>query len=235
MGSWTKSFIHVSFSAFACARVFKGCASDPTSHGAPCRLSPRALVPVVRPRSRAEQYRLRGRHSGQAGPTTQGQQTSACPVPGLAPLPAGPFLPRPPPFFSLPSTVFSPPKINDIQPFVCFLPSYLVPDLFLDPLPALSLLLPAFSRCILSSTPHTHTANMSRRETGGTPSNAPSGRQNEYFVPRDGIDREVITADICRYLGNDALVRPGIYTVRFCCSLVSPTHPPRGFLLVTSC
>ncbi|KAI2605078.1 uncharacterized protein GGS25DRAFT_414812 [Hypoxylon fragiforme] len=48
---------------------------------------------------------------------------------------------------------------------------------------------------------------------------APSGgntlptqnRQNEYFVPRDGIDREVITADICRYLGNDALVRPGTY------------------------
>lgn len=36
-------------------------------------------------------------------------------------------------------------------------------------------------------------------------------RQNEYFVPRDGIDREVITADICRYLGNDALVRPGTY------------------------
>ncbi len=41
------------------------------------------------------------------------------------------------------------------------------------------------------------------------PSNAP--RQNEYFVPRDGIDREVITADICRYLGNDALVRPGTH------------------------
>jgi hypothetical protein len=36
-------------------------------------------------------------------------------------------------------------------------------------------------------------------------------RQNEYFVPRDGIDREVISADICRYLGNDALVRPGVY------------------------
>ncbi|KAF5665566.1 hypothetical protein FCIRC_10493 [Fusarium circinatum] len=41
--------------------------------------------------------------------------------------------------------------------------------------------------------------------TGGT------GRQNEYFIPRDGIDREVIAADICRYLGNDALVRPGHY------------------------
>lgn len=41
-----------------------------------------------------------------------------------------------------------------------------------------------------------------------------SSRQNEYFVPRDGIDREVISADICRYLGNDALVRPGMYEVR---------------------
>ncbi|UNI24421.1 hypothetical protein JDV02_010166 [Purpureocillium takamizusanense] len=38
-----------------------------------------------------------------------------------------------------------------------------------------------------------------------------TARQNEYFVPRDGIDREVISADICRYLGNDALVRPGHY------------------------
>ncbi|KAF5600434.1 hypothetical protein FPANT_2390, partial [Fusarium pseudoanthophilum] len=38
-----------------------------------------------------------------------------------------------------------------------------------------------------------------------------TGRQNEYFVPREGIDREVISADICRYLGNDALVRPGHY------------------------
>ena len=42
----------------------------------------------------------------------------------------------------------------------------------------------------------------------------PSGRSNQYFVPRDGIDREVISADICRYLGNDALVRPGTYEVR---------------------
>jgi hypothetical protein len=38
-------------------------------------------------------------------------------------------------------------------------------------------------------------------------------RPNEYFLPKDGIDREVITADICRYLGNDALVRPGNYEV----------------------
>ncbi|TXB98761.1 hypothetical protein FocTR4_00013396 [Fusarium oxysporum f. sp. cubense] len=36
----------------------------------------------------------------------------------------------------------------------------------------------------------------------------------ENFIPRDGIDREVITADICRYLENKALVRPGHYEVR---------------------
>jgi hypothetical protein len=36
-------------------------------------------------------------------------------------------------------------------------------------------------------------------------------RTNEYFIPGDGIDRLVITADICRYLGNNALVRPGTY------------------------
>lgn len=41
-----------------------------------------------------------------------------------------------------------------------------------------------------------------------------SGRQNEYFIPGDGITREVIQADICRYLGNDALVRPGNHSVR---------------------
>ncbi|KAI0447223.1 hypothetical protein F4803DRAFT_558899 [Xylaria telfairii] len=53
---------------------------------------------------------------------------------------------------------------------------------------------------------------MARRPPApGTSSLPQQTRQNEYFVPRDGIDREVITADICRYLGNDALVRPGNY------------------------
>jgi hypothetical protein len=33
------------------------------------------------------------------------------------------------------------------------------------------------------------------------------------FVNGAGIDREVITRDICRYLGNDALVKPGTYQV----------------------
>ncbi|OQE92481.1 hypothetical protein PENNAL_c0007G08429 [Penicillium nalgiovense] len=39
-------------------------------------------------------------------------------------------------------------------------------------------------------------------------------RQNEYFIPGEGISREVIQADICRYLGNDALVRPGNHNGR---------------------
>lgn len=55
---------------------------------------------------------------------------------------------------------------------------------------------------------------MSRSSRNPAPAAAGTGRQNEYFVPRDGIDREVISADICRYLGNDALVRPGHYEVR---------------------
>jgi hypothetical protein len=36
-----------------------------------------------------------------------------------------------------------------------------------------------------------------------------SRRQNQWFVPGEGIAREVITADIQRYLGPDALVKPG--------------------------
>jgi len=31
----------------------------------------------------------------------------------------------------------------------------------------------------------------------------------QWFVAGDGIDRHVIVADIQRYLGNDATVRPG--------------------------
>lgn len=32
--------------------------------------------------------------------------------------------------------------------------------------------------------------------------------KNDYFLPGEDISREVITNDICRYLGADALVRP---------------------------
>lgn len=34
----------------------------------------------------------------------------------------------------------------------------------------------------------------------------------EWFIPGDGIDRQVISSDIQRYLGSDATVRPGIGT-----------------------
>lgn len=47
-------------------------------------------------------------------------------------------------------------------------------------------------------------------------------RQNEYFLPRDGVDREVITRDICSYLGNDALVRPGNHEVKPLTMLANP-------------
>lgn len=36
-------------------------------------------------------------------------------------------------------------------------------------------------------------------------------RQSTFFISGEGIDREVITTDICRYLGNDALVKPGTH------------------------
>ena len=36
----------------------------------------------------------------------------------------------------------------------------------------------------------------------------PSFRYQEYFLPGEDIHREVIQYDICRYLGNDATVRP---------------------------
>ena len=56
-------------------------------------------------------------------------------------------------------------------------------------------------------------------------------RQNEYFIPGDGISREVIQADICRYLGNDALVRPGNHNVRFPTSIFLWLFCPTPFLL----
>jgi hypothetical protein len=46
-------------------------------------------------------------------------------------------------------------------------------------------------------------------------------RTHEYFVSREGIDRAVITADIRRYLGPDALVRPGSYEVSILTSFIN--------------
>lgn len=48
----------------------------------------------------------------------------------------------------------------------------------------------------------------------------PAARYQDYFLPGEGINREVIQFDICRYLGNDATVRPY-------------THPDVGYRLST--
>jgi hypothetical protein len=47
-------------------------------------------------------------------------------------------------------------------------------------------------------------------------------RANQWFVPGDGIAREVITADIQRYLGPDALVRPGVGTGEYQVRIIFP-------------
>ncbi|PWI70993.1 hypothetical protein PCL_12361 [Purpureocillium lilacinum] len=71
---------------------------------------------------------------------------------------------------------------------------------------------PLFSLLLRCETLRPSVAAMSRQPRNqGQSGPTATTRQNEYFVPRDGIDREVISADICRYLGNDALVRPGHY------------------------
>jgi hypothetical protein len=43
----------------------------------------------------------------------------------------------------------------------------------------------------------------------------PRVRTSEYFLSEDGIDLEVIKADLARYLGRDASVRSGTYTVNW--------------------
>lgn len=48
-----------------------------------------------------------------------------------------------------------------------------------------------------------------------------SARQSVFFISGEGLDREVITSQIPRYLGSDALVRPG--TQHVCLPVVSRT------------
>lgn len=50
-----------------------------------------------------------------------------------------------------------------------------------------------------------------------------SGKKyNDYFVPGTGLDREVIQHEICRYLGNDATVRP--FTNKDVCWITTPNE-----------
>lgn len=47
----------------------------------------------------------------------------------------------------------------------------------------------------------------------------------QWFQPGEGIAREVITADIQRYLGPDALVKPGVGSAEYevSCNGLAPT------------
>jgi hypothetical protein len=48
---------------------------------------------------------------------------------------------------------------------------------------------------------------------GATCKQSNTTRLSTFFINGQGIEREVITTDICRYLGNNALVRPGTHVV----------------------
>lgn len=48
-------------------------------------------------------------------------------------------------------------------------------------------------------------------------STSSTSRNKRYFIPGEGIDHDVITSDICLYLGNDALAHPGVLEVGSIC------------------
>ena len=61
-----------------------------------------------------------------------------------------------------------------------------------------------------------------------------SSSYSNYFLPWDGINREVISTDICRYLGQDALVKPYTHTDvclllgKIVCSLLTRPRDAEG-------
>lgn len=55
--------------------------------------------------------------------------------------------------------------------------------------------------------------DISRNQKKDGRKTTPNTRLATYFLPGIGIDREVITTDITRYLGSEALVKPGTYKV----------------------
>lgn len=190
-------------------------------------------------------------HSAQ--PKTRFRQTqTAAHLPNLAthtppspPLPGSHFFSRPPSR----SLVSPHPRLDSSSPSPFSQTSGLFPPIAPSPsLSPLPLPAPSLSPRPLSSRTSRRPqpripSDMASRSTRAPPQVPAGTRQNEYFVPRDGIDREVITADICRYLGNDALVRPGNYEVRRCSPAAShrleherrpadasipPAEPPDG-------
>jgi hypothetical protein len=66
---------------------------------------------------------------------------------------------------------------------------------------------------IQSQPSSSHSGSKNTSSSSKASSSASSSRKSTFWVNSAGIDREVITTDICRYLGNDALVKPGPYRV----------------------
>ena len=62
--------------------------------------------------------------------------------------------------------------------------------------------------------------NRDRREPARDRNREPSGL-NEFFVDGEGIHRDVMQREICKYLGPEAYSRPGTYNVRLFISLMS--------------
>jgi hypothetical protein len=78
------------------------------------------------------------------------------------------------------------------------------------------------------SQPHLHSRDKrSCSPSQSQPQKRRAMRQSQFFINGTGIDRELITTDICRYLGNDTLVRPGISQV---CGLMK-SHPCALFII----
>lgn len=78
--------------------------------------------------------------------------------------------------------------------------------------PAPQKLNPASSRIQPDEVPYLEIRPKTKERSSSSKNSTTAGRQ--FFIKGEGIDREVISTDICRYLGNDALVRPGTYMVR---------------------
>ena len=52
-----------------------------------------------------------------------------------------------------------------------------------------------------------------RRPPGDEPRGARIPGLGEYFLSGDGIDRQVLQVELCKFLGSEATARPGDYNV----------------------
>ena len=63
-------------------------------------------------------------------------------------------------------------------------------------------------------TPNVHSASDSVLQSWGRPARSDQSILNDYFIKGDGIHREILQREICKYLGPQAYSRPHVYNVR---------------------